>query len=305
MHSLSMETDEMGHGSGVALQVLGSGGPMHGGGRGSAAYLVWGDDRPLAVVDMGGDTPLALQRAGVAAGELPLLLLSHVHPDHVSGLPDFFWGEMTATRRLPLTVVGPPSSDRFRDIGSFLDRLFGADGAFPDMQTLLAQQEFPLHVIEASSGAAVYEKDGIEVRAHRVAHGRAPSIAFRVEVDGLTIVFGGDQTARDADFCAFAAKADLLVMHAMIGAAARGEQLSGAVALPEDIGRTAALAEARGLLLSHLMEAPPSAPDVHLWSLPVMEDVRRQVAGAYRGPIDVASDLAVYPMANGKRRSSL
>ena len=79
--------------AGTALEILGSGGPMHREARGSAAYLLWHRGRPAAVVDMGGDTAMALARAGVDAGEIDTLLISHFHPDHVSGLPDFLWGE--------------------------------------------------------------------------------------------------------------------------------------------------------------------------------------------------------------------
>lgn len=46
------------------MQVLGSGGPMHGQGRGAPAYLVWINHKPADVIDMGGDTPTALVRQG-------------------------------------------------------------------------------------------------------------------------------------------------------------------------------------------------------------------------------------------------
>lgn len=91
----------------AAVEVLGSGGPMHGDGRGNVAYLLWLHHKPALVVDMGGDTPAKLSGAGAHAGTLPLVLISHLHPDHVSGLPDFLWGEINAPRRLPLMLAGP------------------------------------------------------------------------------------------------------------------------------------------------------------------------------------------------------
>lgn len=54
----------------VAVQVLGSGEPMHGDGRGSAAYVLWVKQRPVVVVDMGGDA----QRPSHASGWAPVNL---------------------------------------------------------------------------------------------------------------------------------------------------------------------------------------------------------------------------------------
>src|SRR5579863_284755 len=64
----------------VAVAVLGSGGPMHGDGRGSSAYLVFVHHKPAAVIDMGGDTAAKLAAAGVEAGSVGTLLISHLHP---------------------------------------------------------------------------------------------------------------------------------------------------------------------------------------------------------------------------------
>ena len=81
------------------LRVLGSGVPMHAEGRGGPAYAVWVAGRPSIVVDMGGDSAAALSRAGAAAASVDAILISHLHADHLSGLSDFLWGEMTAGRR--------------------------------------------------------------------------------------------------------------------------------------------------------------------------------------------------------------
>jgi ribonuclease BN (tRNA processing enzyme) len=65
--------------------------------------------------------------------------------------------------------------------------------------------------VEAASSIAV--GDGIEVTALGVPHGDVPSVAYRVRVDGRTIVFGADQNGGDGRFAEFAADADVLVMH--------------------------------------------------------------------------------------------
>ncbi len=86
----------------VAVEVLGSGGPMHASGRGGSAYLLWLHHEPALVVDMGGDTPAKPSAAGGwKLAPLPLLLISHLHPDHVSGLADFLLSEINTPRKTP------------------------------------------------------------------------------------------------------------------------------------------------------------------------------------------------------------
>lgn len=76
-----------------------------------------------------------------------------MHPDHVSGLPDFLWGEMTAGRTSPLSLVGPAGSGRFRGIVKFVERLVGPDGAWPDLQGLLDGTAFQLCATECGEGS--------------------------------------------------------------------------------------------------------------------------------------------------------
>lgn len=285
----------------AAIQVLGSGGPMHGGGRGSSAYLLWLDGLPAAVIDMGGDTPTALARAGVEAGQLPALLLTHLHPDHVSGIPDFLWGEMTAQRKTQLLVVGPPAAGKFHNVRNLFDRLFGSSGAFPDMQSLLAGQEFPLSLADAKGdGSTVLESSGLAVRALKVPHGRAPSLAYRIEATGSVAVVAADQTLRDPAFVQFAAGADILIVHAMLNRKAAKEPIATVVPLPSDIVRVANATGAKRILFSHLMGAPATAPDAHQWSLADLAGSVADVQHEYDGQLAIAEDLGCYEMSSNR-----
>lgn len=277
------------------LVVLGSGGPMHGGGRGSAAYLLLLDGHPPLVIDMGGDTPHALARAGIGPGKVGLLLISHLHPDHVSGIPDFIWGELTAGRSAPLTVIGPPAGEGFPDMQTFWDRQFGKTGAFPFLAGDLAQAGFPLLVTTSDRRRIPLGADeGAAVSVYPVRHGRAPTTAFRIDAGGHSLVLAGDQVMRDPAFVDFARDADLMVAHLVVNGTAANTALAQVVALPEDIGRTASQAGVRSLLLSHLMLGPEEAADAASWSLAALGEALADIKARYRGPVTVAEDLARY-----------
>lgn len=284
---------------GIALTVLGSGGPMHGGGRGSAAYLLrLPEARPL-VVDMGGDTPHALARAGLCPGEVGTLLISHLHPDHVSGPPDFVWGELTADRSAPLLVLGPPAAEGFPDMEAFWQRLFGPQGAFPFLSSLVDNPPFPLTVSVARQRRLSLGADGqVDIAVYPVHHGRAPTLAFRIDAAGVSVVLAGDQVMRDPAFVDFARGAELMVAHMVVSGKAAGKPLADVVCLPEDIGRLATLAGVQHLVLSHLMLDPGHAGrDSALWSLAALEEALADVRAHFRGKVSLAEDLAVYRVA--------
>lgn len=290
----------------TALQVLGSGGPMHAEGRGSAAYLLWHSGRPAAVVDMGGDTATALARAGVEAGEIDTLLVSHFHPDHVSGLPDFLWGEIVANRDRPLTIVGPSGTDTFPALETFLARQFGEQGSFPFMSGVLSGEAFELETrtvdVALATPQLVVELDGLRFSALGVPHGRAPALAFRIDGPNFRIVLSGDQTARLPAFPRFAKNADVLVVHAMITDEAASSPLSQAVALPGVLGGQALEAAARHVVLGHLMGH--SDADSRLWSLAALDDVYAGIRDSYAGTITLASDGLCIPLMPASQGNS-
>jgi ribonuclease Z len=285
----------------VAVEVLGSGGPMHAQGRGGSAYLLWLHHKPALVVDMGGDTPAKLSAAGVVAGTLPLILISHLHPDHVSGLADFLWGEINAPRKAPLVLAGPDGGgDGFPAINDFLHRQFDKGGLYPRMAGLFDASAFALSVqtLPVKGRSAIANDLGLSITAYGVDHGPAPALAYRVAGEGFTVVFGGDQTYGDPGFGKFAGHADILVMHAMLTDRARDDVLTRSVGLPEDLGTRAKEADPKRLVLSHLMSAPASSAQQSLWSLSDIGAVEKRVASFYPGPIDLAKDGSCYIVRN-------
>jgi ribonuclease BN (tRNA processing enzyme) len=275
---------------------------MHGEGRGSAAYVLWVNQRPAVVIDMGGDTPAALARVGVGASQIDTLLITHLHADHVSGFSDFLWGEMTANRTRPLTIVGPDGGNGFTDLRTFLKRLIGMDGAFAGMHGLLDGRPFRLDIhtipVAAPNTNDILSRGGLRVYTHPVLHGNCPTLAYRIDGQNFRVVLGSDQTGLDPEFSRFALGADLLVLHAMVTDAAAADPLARSVGLPSDLGVTANQAKVKRVVLGHLMKATSENKDSPLWSLTAAGAIRDSVARIFAGKVDLANDLDCFPLAD-------
>lgn len=64
------------------------------------------------IIDCGEGTQLAMKEAGFAAGKISLILLTHFHADHVSGLPGMLLSMANEGRVDPVTIAGPKGCAR-------------------------------------------------------------------------------------------------------------------------------------------------------------------------------------------------
>ena len=280
----------------TALQILGSSGPLNAEGRASTSYALWRMGRPAVIVDLGPGSVANLVRAGGKLTELQVLLISHLHPDHVSDLPGLLWDEDILGRTDPLLIVGPAGNADFPDTRSFLDRLFGAKGAFPFMRGLLdAHSNFHLDVkviaTNVSQRVSVAASNALEISAYPVPHGKAPSLAYRIDAGGFSVVFAGDQSGADPGFAAFAKHANVLVLHAALSPQAVGHPFAKVIGLPQKLGELAAAAGAKRVVLSHLMALASGDPAAGDFSLADRQALIAAVQSAYRGDVTLAFDL--------------
>lgn len=79
--------DECPPATGIALQVLSSGGPIADDGRASSSYLIWVDGKSRVLINAGGDAFLRFGEASASFSELDFVGLSHFHADHSADFP--------------------------------------------------------------------------------------------------------------------------------------------------------------------------------------------------------------------------
>lgn len=246
--------------SGVAVQVLGSGGPIADDGRASAAYLVWIDGESRVLIDAGGGAFLRFGEAGASFLSLDFIGLSHFHTDHSADFPALLKSGYFSGRQRSLIVTGPDGGGPFPGLNDFLASMLAHDGTYGYLSGYLdgsggLSNIAPFEIRKENIGAVTVLGDTsgyIQIDAMHVPHGIVPALAYRVRIGDAIIVFSGDQNGSNDKFVEFAKNAAMLIAHMPVpeGISGAGRSLH---APPGVIGSIAREAQVDTLVLSHLM----------------------------------------------------
>jgi ribonuclease BN (tRNA processing enzyme) len=267
-------------GSPVAVQILGSGAPGFVKDRANTSYLLWIGNQAKILVDAGGGAYVRFGQAGAKFPDLSMLLVSHLHPDHSSDLPGILWsGRQTRNDSLP--IVGPSGDEAAPAFDVFLNRLFDPkNGSFEILSSVMPGNgpgvKLATTVVDVTKQepTSVYDQGGIKVTALGIPHGNLPTLAYRVETQGKTVVFSSDQNGTNPRFPDFAKNANLLIMHLAIGVGANNPNQ----ALPAVVGQVAQSTHPGRLVLSHIANFDLDA---------AVADVKK----GYTGPLTIGADL--------------
>lgn len=273
------------------LVILGSkGGPaIRPGGPSPTASLLEVDGRRI-VVDCGLGVTRGIVDAGVSLKQLDIVLVTHLHSDHVLELGPLLHTAWTAGLATPVCVCGPAGTrdlwENFCRSLRFDIEIRIVDEGRPDIRDLV-------RITEYAEGLVL--SDGtLTVTALRVDHPPVyDAFALRVRSARHDVVFSGDTTHFEP-LAAFAGGADVLVHEAMLAdgveslAARTGNgsrlvaHLNASHTRAEDAARIAARASVRHLVLNHLIPADdPAFGETH-WV-----DAART---AWAGPLTIARD---------------
>src|SRR5215813_15105411 len=183
---------------GVAVQVLGSGGPELQDKRAMSSYLVWENGQARVLIDAGGGSALRFGESGAQMSQLDVILFSHFHVDHSGDFAALIKSSWFEDRKRPLPIYGPAGNDFMPATTEFASAFFGTHGAYRYLSELLVGSEegsykMQPHDVTADQGpASVFRNEDFRASAVRVLHGAVPALAWRVETGGKAVVFSGD-----------------------------------------------------------------------------------------------------------------
>ena len=143
--------------------LLGTGGMMPLPGRWLSALLLRCDGR-VVLCDCGEGTQLSWRYTNWGFRDLDSILLTHLHADHVAGLPGILFSLAHADRTEPVTIFGPTGTERV---------VAGLCVVVPGLP-------FQVNVVEIQERSAFLISGGLLLRTLPVVH-RVPCLAYTVE----------------------------------------------------------------------------------------------------------------------------
>jgi ribonuclease Z len=270
----------------IEITLLGTGSPIPDPVRAGPSTLVNAGGQ-LLLVDCGRGVLLRAAAAGVGANALTALLLTHLHSDHIADLGDLIitrWVTMFGPTPDTLPIIGPVGTAAV--VESTL-KAFGFDIGYRIAHHADLSEPPAVEVHEVANGP-VWDRDGVQITAAPTDHRPvAPSIGFRIEHAGASVVLAGD-TVPCSSLDELAAGAGALV-HTAIRKdlieslpQQRIRDICDYHSSVEEAAATATRAGVGTLVLTHYV--PPIAPGQE-------EDWRARAASAFDGPIELGDDL--------------
>src|SRR5687767_15611388 len=288
-----MEHVALGQKKSTRVVLLGTkGGPRVGeAGRSNPSTLILINDVPY-LVDCGYGVTKQLITKGVALNRLRYIFITHHHSDHNLEYGPLLYNAWITSQPIKIDTYGPTglrqlTSDFFAYQKFDIDTRIEDEGLI-DPRKLITAHEF-------DRPGAVMENADVRVTCLRVRHPPiTQSYAYRFDAKDRSIVISGD-TAYMPGLAEFAKGADVLIHEVMYlpaidklvrqnaGATRLREHLLASHTSTEDVGRIAARAGVKTLVLTHFVPGnDPSITDEQ-WS----EGVRKH----FKGRIVIGKDL--------------
>ncbi|MFL6694234.1 MAG: MBL fold metallo-hydrolase [Ramlibacter sp.] len=252
-------------------------------GRSKPANLLVINDVPY-VVDCGEGVAHQLTQAAVPLNTLRYVFITHHHSDHDLDYGNLIYDGWAAGLRTPVDTYGPPPTAAmtaaYWELNKFDIETRIADEGRPDLRKLVTAHEI-------DKPGLVMQNEDVKVTATRVRHPPiTQAYAYRFDAADRSIVFSGD-TTYSPELIELSRGADVLVHEVMhlgglenllkrvSNAATLREHLLASHTVTEDVGKVAAAAGVKTLVLSHLVPSDDGAITDDKW----IEGVRKHFSG--------------------------
>lgn len=223
------------------------------------SHFILETEKRLLLVDCVGNPVVRLEEAGVDPLSVKDLILTHFHPDHVSGVPLLLMDMWLMGRQAPLDIY----------CLEMVMARFSAMMALYDWQDWTGFYPIHMHSLPSFEMVSLIDTDGLKVWGSTVCH-MIPAMGLRMIIDHSTIAYSTDTAPCDA-VVRLAAQADILIHEA--SGAANGHSSAA------QAGEVATRAGARKLVLTHY---PPEEDPV---------DLLAQAQSSFSGEVVIATDM--------------
>ena len=175
------------------------------------------------VFDFGSGVSAKYTAMGIPPSRQTKVLLTHLHGDHTSDLITLYCFGPAQDRKTPLYLYGPSADEADQgttEFGKLLKKLMKwHELSFSFLSTGtkdhgdgydIMTKELPYMKV----GGVAYDENGVKITHFPAVHARDGSISYRLEWNGLSMVFSGD--TRPNDYMLQQAKGVDVLVHEMV-----------------------------------------------------------------------------------------
>lgn len=283
----------------IRVTILGSGDPFVKVAQACASVLieVGNEERDLFFFDLGAGSLANFNGLKLPVAKTTKLFLTHLHADHVGDIPTLIWSLAKSGRSQPIEVWGP--SGETEELGTkAYTRHIEAAHAW-DMATMEGHPgqggaRTITTEIPYDKPTVVYERHGVKVSSFPVDHALPGAVGYRIDYNGLSVVFSGDTRPSPSILEASQGGVDLLIHETFPSA----EVFARKAGLTEENARK---------VIDKIHTSPTAVGQIFqqagarmsvLWHFSVDHETVgpawEQVRAEFEGPFTIAQDLTVF-----------
>ena len=284
----------------IKVTLLGTGAPVPSIERFGPSILVEAGGQKL-LFDCGRGAAQRLWQLKIPLGKVDAVFLTHLHSDHVVGIPDLWltgWIPAAYGRRAtPFKVFGPAGT---ANMMQHLQEAFSWDIVTRNKERNKADSGALVDASDIKEGYS-WENAGVKVTPFTVRHSDFidSALGYRVDYGGYAVILSGD-TRYSENLVRYARGTDL-VIHEVAVANEKSmktspliNQILGFHTSPEEAGKVFEQVKPRLALYSHivLLTADASIPP------PTVQDLITRTRKVFAGNLEVGQDLMSIEIAD-------